>query len=355
MQKPVKNRSCPNEDCELYCQFGKGNIVRHSFIQLKRCKRRRYRCKCCGKTFCSTTQTPYYRIKHTRKSFDEVVTMSVEGVNKSAIARIKQLSWNTVARWLQRASAAARRFNDAMMEGYEVKELQADEIRTFIAGKAHTTWVLVAIEVWSRLWSSTVVGRRSYESIKWLFHDTVCRGVFSDLPLITTDGFRYYQAVISRIFSQTCVYGQVIKSWRKNRVTKVERKLVFGSHQQLEQALCKSEDSCSLNTAFIERLNLTIRQGSAYLGRKTPCHARNGEYLDDHLELLRSYYNFVRFHRALKFGQERRTPAMQAGLVSKQLSFRDIFMATAMFVILFVVLIDIPARLNRLRSITLAA
>ncbi len=48
----------------------------------------------CGRTFCSTTQTPYYRIKHTRKSFDEVVTMSVEGVSKSAIARIKQLSWN---------------------------------------------------------------------------------------------------------------------------------------------------------------------------------------------------------------------------------------------------------------------
>jgi len=199
------------------------------------------------------------------------------------------------------------------------------------------------------------VGRRSYGNIKRLFQDTVCRGVFSDLPLITTDGFRYYQAVIGRIFGQACVYGQVIKSWRKNRVTKVERKLVFGSRQQFEGALYKSEDSCSLNTAFIERLNLTIRQGSAYLGRKTPCHARNGEYLDDHLELLRSYYNFVRFHRALKFGQEKRTPAMQAGLVSKQFSFRDIFMTTAVRILFAFILIKIPARLNRFRSTRSAA
>ena len=218
-----------------------------------------------------------------------MVTMSVEGVNKSSIARIKQISWNTVARWLQRAAAAARGFNDRMMQGYEIRELQADEIRTFLMSKTNTTWVMVVMEVWSRLWSSTVVGRRSYENIKRLLHDTVRRGVFVHLPLITTDGFRYYQAVIGRIFGQACVYGQVIKSWRKNRVTKVERKLVFGSRQQFERALYNSEDSCSLNTAFIERLNLTIRQGSAYLGRKTPCHARNGEYLDDHLEVLRSY------------------------------------------------------------------
>ena len=32
----------------------------------------------------------------------------------------------------------------------------------------------------------------------------------------------------------------------------------------------KSEDSEHLNTSFVERLNLTIRQGSAYLRRCSP-------------------------------------------------------------------------------------
>ena len=39
-------------------------------------------------------------------------------------------------------------------------------------------------------------------------------------------------------------------------------------------------------------------------------------------------YNFVRPHGALKFGREIRTPAMQAGLTTRRLTFRDIFLAT---------------------------
>jgi len=93
----------------------------------------------------------------------------------------------------------------------------------------------------------------------------------------------------------------------------------------LEEALSNSEDSETLNTSFIERLNLTIRQGTAYLCRRTICQARSRERLEEHLELLRFHYNFSRPHRALKFGKEIRTPAMQAGLITRRLSFRDIF------------------------------
>ena len=57
-------------------------------------------------------------------------------------------------------------------------------------------------------------------------------------------------------------------------------------------------------------------------------HARSTERLDEHLELLRCYYNFVRPHGALNFGREIRTPAMQAGLTTRRLTFRDIFLAT---------------------------
>ena len=39
------------------------------------------------------------------------------------------------------------------------------------------------------------------------------------------------------------------------------------------------------------------------------------------------YYNFVRPHGALKFGRETRTPAMQAGLATRQLTLRDIFVS----------------------------
>ena len=41
--------------------------------------------------------------------------------------------------------------------------------------------------------------------------------------------------------------------------------------------------------------------------------------------LLMAYYNFGRPHSALRFGRTMRTPAMQAGMVKKRLSFRDVF------------------------------
>ena len=43
--------------------------------------------------------------------------------------------------------------------------------------------------------------------------------------------------------------------------------------------------------------------------------------------MLRCYYNFVRPHGTLKFGRETRTPAMQAGLATRRLTLRDIFVS----------------------------
>jgi hypothetical protein len=99
----------------------------------------------------------------------------------------------------------------------------------------------------------------------------------------------------------------------------------------LKQALHDPEDSAKLNTAFVERLNLTIRQASAYFFRRTICYSRWKECLEEQLELLRCYYNFVRPHRALKFGREVRTPPMQAGLNRRQLTLREIFSLRMLF------------------------
>ena len=49
------------------------------------------------------------------------------------------------------------------------------------------------------------------------------------------------------------------------------------------------------------------------------------------MKSLRCHYNFPRPHRALKFGYEVRTPAMQAGLTKLRLTFRDVFMSITKF------------------------
>ena len=162
-------------------------------------------------------------------------------------------------------SCTCRRFNHRRIAGFSAEELQADEIRTFAGNKKTRSWVFVTIEVWSRLWPSTVTGRRSYRNTHALFRDFSKRMNFGRLPLIVTDGFEFYQKVIRRFFGLACLYGQVLKTRRNGRIIKVERRALHGAAWRFDDALNNSEDSSTLNTSFIERLNLTIRQSSAYL------------------------------------------------------------------------------------------
>ena len=329
----MKSLSCPNRRCSRSRKSAAGSIIRHGFYKTRWGKRRRYRCPICRKTFCSNTGTPYHRLQHRRTTFDEVASLSIEGLNKSAIARVKGIAWNTVHRWLERAAVWCRRFNDREINRLSVAELQADEIKTIVGGKEQPIWIFAVIEVWSRLWPSTVVGKRSYQNTLSVFRNLSSRMNLEQIPLVVTDGFGFYEKVVRRLFGPACLYGRVIKTRRNDRIVKVERRAVLGDRWRLEQALQDSEDSVKLNTSFVERLNLTIRQGSAYLGRRTICQARQKERLNDHLELLRCHYNFVRPHRALKFGREVRTPARQAGLTSRALTLREIFSSRLLFVV----------------------
>ena len=97
-RKSVSRVSCPNDTCALHDRRGRGNVVLHGYSKTRWGRRRRYRCKECGRTFSSTTGTAYSRLQHSAGKFERVAALSVEGVSKSAIARIERIAWSTVAR-----------------------------------------------------------------------------------------------------------------------------------------------------------------------------------------------------------------------------------------------------------------
>ena len=67
------------------------------------------------------------------------------------------------------------------------------------------------IEVWSRLWPSTVTGRRSYRNTLALVRDVANRMVSRGLPLIVTDGFDFYAK------SSVASSGQLVSTVRFSR------------------------------------------------------------------------------------------------------------------------------------------
>jgi hypothetical protein len=94
-----------------------------------------------------------------------------------------------------------------------------------------------------------------------------------------------------------------------------------------------------LNTAFVERLNLTVRQSVAALIRRTWSTMQETPQLLLHLEWWRGYYHFVRPHTSLRVSlaqpRERggkrqpqryrqRTPAMAAGLTRRRWTVREL-------------------------------
>ena len=90
------------------------------------------------------------------------------------------------------------------------------------------------------MWASSLVGRRSSRNTTAVLDNVILRGRLVGVPLIATDGFESYGAVIQRLIGPACVYGQVIKTRRNDRVVRVERRVKIGSAEQLKDALVQS-------------------------------------------------------------------------------------------------------------------
>ena len=61
-------------------------------------------------------------------------------------------------------------------------------------------------------------------------------------------------------------------------------------------------------------------------------------------------YNFIRPHRALTFGRETRTPAMQAGLVNAPMNWSDIFTAPAALYAFHVAVVRVPGAVQLMHT-----
>jgi IS1 family transposase len=65
---------------------------------------------------------------------------------------------------------------------------------------------------------------------------------------------------------------------------RVERRMLLGELSQLKDGFMALRLSRKINTAFIERLNLTLRQGVSFLARRTRGMAHSTPELEVSLE-----------------------------------------------------------------------
>jgi transposase-like protein len=331
---------CPNPDCPAKGHEGKGNIVIHSR------RDQRYKCKECGRTFTATTGTPFYRLRHHQEMVVQVVTLLAWGCPPQAIVVAFDVDERTVADWQQRAAAQCRQVHEHLVhQPRALGEVQADELR--VKRQGAIVWVALAMQTATRLWLGGVV---SQQRDRWLITRLIqqVRRCALRLPLLlVTDGFAAYATALQRVcrdkvarrgrgrrrlqaWAGLCC-AQVIKRYERRRVVAVERRVQYGDAEHIERLRPKAHAESVLNTAFIERLNATMRGRLTCLVRRTRSLARRTVTIEQGMWLVGTLYNFCTTHESVRVPGltatsrwRERTPAMAAGITDHCWSVKEL-------------------------------
>ena len=255
------------------------------------------------------------------------------------------LDERTVASWRDRAGRHCEQVHHALIEqgSLDLVHVQADEIR--VKGRSMIAWMGLTMMVSTRLWLGGVVSltRDSALADRMMRQVRACSQAACAL-LVSTDGWAAYPNSIKRAFRdkvketvgrgraslrvwpQLCI-ATVIKRTEKKHVVEVTRKMTLGTLKRATTLLQASQGGTALNTAFIERLNATVRERLAALTRKCRHAARRLDGLHRGMYLIGCTYNFCWPHhelsKAIHLGFAC-TPAMASGLTNHIWSVREL-------------------------------
>jgi hypothetical protein len=181
------------------------------------------------------------------------------------------------------------------------------------------------------------------------------------VPLFVTDGYREYVTALLAHYGHwvqpprcqakgpsakprwlpvpQMLYAQVLKTTRRRRLVRISRRVVFGTLKAVNEVLVPL--GWQINTSLGERVNLSLRQHVAAIGRRTNTLWKGEAGLGHQLALYHVYDNFVWPHASLRpplaepvatkgHGSAKQwrpcTPAMAAGLTDHVFSLKEVLM-----------------------------
>jgi IS1 family transposase len=365
---------CPHATCKYRGWVGLGNLRANGHPNGG--PWRQFHCRACGGYVCETYGTILHGKRVPAELIVRVIACLAEGLGIRGTARVFAVDPDTVLQWLTEAADQLQAFSHSFLCDVHVRQVQLDELYAVSSGVKEGTvsetqamrylssssqWVWTAIDPESKLLLTIDVGERTLAMAQRVVHQ-VAQVVAPDCaPLFLTDGFREYMTALLTHYGQwvqperrqakgpalkprwmplpSLLYAQVVKSYRRRRLVRITHRVVFGTLEAVHKVL--TVHGWRINTAFIERVNLTIRQHVAAVGRRVITVCKGEEGLRQQLALYHTYYNFCLPHASLRLpllqpepthgnGSAKqwrpRTPAMAAGLTDHVWTLREVLL-----------------------------
>ena len=292
----------------------------------------RHKCQQCGKRFTephARKQTPFGEdVRLSTEKVTMILHCLVEGNSVRSTARLCGVEPKTVLRLLILAGERAERLLGDKLRNVPVKDVQADEIWSFIGCKEKARrpehdstfgdcYTFVAIERDTKLVLNVAIGKRDQATTD-VFVEGLRLATASQRFQITTDGFVPYRSAIANTLDDRVDFAQLIKVYRatpegERRYSPAEvisTETVVGIGQPNPERIC---------TSHVERQNLSMRMGMRRFTRLTNGFSKKFENHCAAIMLWFAFYNFCRIHQTLRI-----TPAMAAGITDHVWDLKEI-------------------------------
>ncbi|HEY6466523.1 MAG TPA: IS1 family transposase [Candidatus Acidoferrales bacterium] len=257
-----------------------------------------------------------------------VIASLVEGNSVRATVRMTGVAKDTVLKLLAAVGQACLEYQDKTLRNLRCKQIQCDEIWSFVGAKEKNAsddkkeqgwgdvWTWVAIDPESKVVPSFMVGDRGAQTARVFMEDLASR--LANRVQLTTDGHRVYLNAVENAFGGDVDYAMLVK--------------LYGTDAEAETRYSPAEcigcqtvgitgrpNPAHISTSHVERQNLTMRMKMRRFTRLTNGFSKK---IENHLwaiALHYMHYNFCRVHQTLRV-----TPAMEAGVADHVWSIEEV-------------------------------
>jgi hypothetical protein len=287
---------CPHTGCRYHGWLGLGNLRANGHPSGGRW--RQFHCTACKGYFPEHHGTLFQGKQVAVELLVRVLACLAEGIGIRATARGFEVDPNTVLRWLGEAAEQRQAFSRYVLCEVHVKQVQLDE-GYLPAMVGHFGM---------RCHPERRQDKGPWPKPRWM-----------PLPGL--------------------LYGQLVKQYRRKHLVGVKHRVVFGTRDAMAEVLAAW--GWKIDTSFVERLNLDLRQRVAAIGRRVNTLCQREDSMRQQLVLFQVYHNFVLPHASLRealaapiptngSGSAKLwrpcTPAMAVGLTDHVWSLREVMM-----------------------------